>query len=168
MYTDNIFLGCKMNVEISRTTDVLNTAETTKTNVVSNMASNIADKFVTTIKLLEGERWWGGTVIDGIYEPFGKQLFTRDLSEWTQKLREVPEASNQSSPLLISTCGRYVWCKEPFKFTFEDRTLSIKHSSSLTFNKVGDKLSDAYKYACNKYFPPSDRSRRARKLHSVD
>lgn len=147
-----------MNVEISRTTDVLNTAETTKTNVVSNMASNIADKFVTTIKLLEGERWWGGTVIDGIYEPFGKQLFTRDLSEWTQKLREVPEASNQSSPLLISTCGRYVWCKEPFKFTFEDRTLSIKHSSSLIFNKVGDKLSDAYKYACNKYFPPSDRS----------
>ena len=65
-----------MNVEISRTMDVLNTADATKTDVVSN----VVDKFVTTIRLLEGERWWGGTVIDGIYEPFGKQVFTRNLT----------------------------------------------------------------------------------------
>lgn len=112
----------------------------------------------TTIPLLEGERWWGGSVCDGAYEPFGNQEFTRNLSTWHQESMKLPEASNQSAPLLLSTHGRYIWCENPFSFTFANNQLSITHATSLTISKPGNTLSDAYQAACKLYFPPSKRS----------
>ena len=52
-------------------------------------------------ELLEGEYWWGGIVQDGIYMPYNEINFTRDLNK--------EQLYNQSSPLLLSDKGRYIW-----------------------------------------------------------
>lgn len=109
-----------------------------------------------TIPLLEHERWWGGNVADGRLMPYGKEPFARDLSSWKHH-PDLDEASNQSSPLLVSTKGRYVWSRNPFEFSFADGTLLVK-GSQLISGETGGSLRDAYKEACLRFFPPSHRT----------
>jgi len=98
------------------------------------------------IPLMQGEQFWGGCVTDGRAMPFGVTSFERDLYGDTRR--------NQAQPLLISNQGRYVWCEEPFKFTFADHRLIVQSDNGvIQFGKVGDSLRDAYQYVSRTYFP---------------
>ena len=98
------------------------------------------------IEILEGEYWWGGIVQDGIFMPYKEINFTRNL--YKQQL------NNQSSPLLLSSKGRYIWCEEPFKYCFEGNKLSINSKSSdIIFSEGHQNLRGAFLYSSVNYFP---------------
>lgn len=100
------------------------------------------------IELLPDELWWGGRVADGKSMPFGKTHFSVNLAE--------SSGANQSSPLLISNKGRYVWSEEPFAFQIDQACVRIQKGTDLiTFEEGYESLSGAYKHASHSYFPPT-------------
>lgn len=111
----------------------------------------------TTIHLLPGERWWGGRVADGRLMPYGSEPFQCNLATWHHVPGQLPEASNQSAPLLLSTAGRYLWDDDPFMFMFRDDTLTISSDHSIEVQTTaGGTLRDAYLAACQEHFQPSN------------
>ena len=111
-----------------------------------------------SIRTLPKERWWGGRVSDGISMPYGSgpNVFRRDLASWHHEPGQLPEASNQSAPLLISTAGRYIWDDAPFAFEFHGTTIDIQSTHEITVHATaGGTLRDAYLAACQQHFPPS-------------
>ncbi len=100
------------------------------------------------IKLFDGEHWWGGLVQDGILMPYGSIDFSRDLSE--------EQNNNQSAPLLISNHGRFVWSDEPFKFSFNKKTLNLESSfAAIEYGEGHENLREVFRYVSAKYFPPT-------------
>lgn len=110
---------------------------------------NVNGKKVDELKLalLEGEKWWGGLVVDGENMPFSSMNpFSVDL------LGECK--GNQGQPLLISSQGRYVWCEEPIAFTFTKDSLRVSSVfSEIKSGKEGATLRDAYLYCSRNFFP---------------
>jgi len=100
------------------------------------------------IPLLEGEGFWGGCVTDGKAMPFGKATFERDLYGNT--------GGNQAQPLLISNKGRYIWSEEPFKFSFDSKSLKLESKrGKVKIDKQGNSLREVYQYVSRTYFPSS-------------
>jgi alpha-glucosidase (family GH31 glycosyl hydrolase) len=102
------------------------------------------------VRLLPGERWWGGLVVDGINMPFDTGPFDRDLSDLN---------GNQAMPLLISSHGRSIWSEDPFQFRFEDGSLSVQPSHGLANPIVlrhdASDLRGAFKGAAARWFAPT-------------
>ena len=61
---------------------------------------------------LPGECWWGGTVIHGDQMPFTEET---EFS-WDMNSMEPVGIVNQTMPLLLSSCGRYIWSDLPFAY----------------------------------------------------
>ena len=98
------------------------------------------------IPLLDGEGFWGGCVTDGRAMPFGKATFERDLYGNT--------GGNQAQPLLISNKGRYIWSEEPFKFSFDSKSLKLESKrDKIEIGKQGNSLREVYQYVSRTYFP---------------
>ncbi|MFB9475247.1 glycoside hydrolase family 31 protein [Nonomuraea salmonea] len=100
-----------------------------------------------------GERWWGGSVDDGLSMPFGARPFARDLAA----PREPLGPSNQSAPVLLSTRGRVVWSERPFAFSFEDDVLRLS-GGGIEVGRTGGTLREAFLSASRRFFPPSGRA----------
>ena len=87
-----------------------------KTSIMSYVAASAialtagAAPVVSEIPLLEGERWWGGGGGDGHNQPYGAG---------DSKRVDLRSHGNTSSPLLVSSCGRYVWSEKPFGYEFK-------------------------------------------------
>lgn len=77
------------------------------------------------IPLLEGERWWGGRAMDALSMPYGTAEFSRDLAGAAAAPGRAGEASNQASPLLLSSAGRRVQADGPFRFRFTAGELEV-------------------------------------------
>ncbi len=100
------------------------------------------------LDIAAGEYWWGGLVQDGIYMPYKEKSFTRDLSK--------EQGNNQSTPLLLSSKGRYIWSNEPFTYCFEKNTLSIEsHTGEIESGEGFENLRNAFLAVSQKYFPPT-------------
>ncbi len=98
------------------------------------------------VTLLDGENFWGGCVTDGRAMPFGKTAFERDLYGNT--------GGNQAQPLLISDRGRYVWCEEPFRFSFDGKQLKLEsREGQFETGRQGDSLREAFQYVSRTHFP---------------
>src|SRR5258705_6703786 len=69
------------------------------------------------LTLLNNEQWWGGSSNYGHLMPF----HTKDYAANLYGDRSV----NQSTPLFISSAGRWVWSDEPFAYRFIKDTLII-------------------------------------------
>ncbi|NMM94558.1 glycoside hydrolase family 31 protein [Bifidobacterium oedipodis] len=114
-----------------------------------------------TIDLLPDELWWGGTVSDGRYMPFGDAPFARNLSTAGTSDNLIPTASNQSAPLLVSTKGRYLWSEGTFVFSFEHGTLHANCTSpdgQIVIVQTDGNLREAYLAASRNHFPASQRT----------
>ena len=72
-----------------------------------------------TLPIMDGERWWGGTVGGGWRMPLDA------TSKYSKDLR-VDSDGNQCAPLLLSTKGRWVWCEDAFRYSFKDGVLSVE------------------------------------------
>ncbi|MBU3112058.1 glycoside hydrolase family 31 protein [Clostridium lacusfryxellense] len=97
--------------------------------------------------LIDGERWWGGAVFDGTSMPYGKETFNRNL--------DPNETGNQSSPILISNKGRFIWSEDPFAFYFKDNFLTVKSKKGdIDFGEGHKNLQEVFKFVKDKYFAP--------------
>ncbi|WP_018616573.1 glycoside hydrolase family 31 protein [Segetibacter koreensis] len=98
------------------------------------------------IKLQPGERWWGGAVSEADKGPFGAFPYGVNLIG--------DNKGNQAQPLLISNHGRYVWCNQPFAFSFLHDSLLIDQAcDSMQQGKAGNTLGEVYRYVSQNYFP---------------
>lgn len=101
---------------------------------------------IMKIEILDNECWWGGIVQDGIFMPYKEIDFKRDLCK--------EQLFNQSSPLLLSNKGRYIWCEEPFEYSFEDKKISLNSKSDEIILSEGHRnLRGAFLHASVNYFP---------------
>lgn len=104
------------------------------------------------LPLLKGEQWWGGAVHYGHQMPFGNATrFSFNLYG--------DRSNNQSAPLLLSSKGRWVWCNEPFRFSFQNDTLRIaaQPNNTIKWGTAGNSLQSAYQSASAHFFPASGR-----------
>ncbi|MEO7835030.1 MAG: glycoside hydrolase family 31 protein, partial [Ginsengibacter sp.] len=102
------------------------------------------------IPLLKNEQWWGGTAQYGYRMPFGaNSSFSFNLYG--------DKSNNQSAPLLISNKGRWVWCDDPFLFSFQKDSLKVisQGSNKVIYGTAGNSLSSAYQYSSAHFFPSS-------------
>ena len=99
--------------------------------------------------LLPGEEWWGGLSHDAGKMPYTSQTkLTRDL--WGNN------NENQSQPILVSSLGRYVWCKDPIKYVFDSGKLTVNsRTGTVEHGQAGNDLASAYRYVSKTFFPPN-------------
>jgi len=123
-------------------------------------ASLFAEKFVSEIKPLSGEKWYGaytakafcGTPLKNLtFQPYQANEKKKDLS--------VDNRANQASPLLISNLGRYIWSNQPFAFEMKDGSVIIYSDvEKIEAVAVGKTLRDAYLGAMQVNFPASGKT----------
>ena len=113
-------------------------------------ASTLRGQHTTSIAIAEGEYWWGLATDLGCQMPFdGATLLS--LDHRTQNL------NNQTTPLLLSNTGRYIWCEGPMMCTISGGVLEISSGRGEIVEGVAEErsLRGAYKAACAKFFPSS-------------
>ena len=101
------------------------------------------------LKLLPAEQWWGGAGEYGYKMPFNRSSdFKYDL---------YGDASlNQSSPLLISNKGRWIWSEGTFSYAFKnDSLIVVSKNENIQSGTAGNDLVHAYDYVSKKFFPTS-------------
>lgn len=74
-------------------------------------------------------------------------VFSRDLT--------VNPTGNQAAPLLISSCGRYIWSESGFSFTFEGGLLTVEPIDELHLGDGFGTLRKAYLDVSKLFFAPS-------------
>lgn len=94
-------------------------------------------------RMLEGEYWWGGTTIT-------KYCPITEKSEYHQNFFE--RAANQTAPFFVSSEGRYIFSKEPFKVDISNGEIIID-GKNVIFSEECSCLRDAYMLAQKRYFP---------------
>ena len=103
------------------------------------------------IAILQGEKWWGGAVLDGRNSPLddGKFVYNQDADCKT----------NQAAPLYLSDKGRYIWSEKPLniKITKEKILVEAKDGEVIS-GKGGETLKEAFLYTSSKFFPPSGKT----------
>ena len=100
------------------------------------LAASATAGIVSEIPLLEGERWWGGGGADGQSQPYGASDSRRI---------DLGGHGNTSSPLLVSSCGRYVWSEKPFGYEFKANKLVLDSDvEKIEPTVAGTTLREAY------------------------
>ena len=68
------------------------------------------------VTMLDTEVWYGGSVAEALHNPFtSDSVYDYDMSF----------GLNQTMPLFISTCGRYIWCERPMKVHMENGEITL-------------------------------------------
>lgn len=99
------------------------------------------------IKMLTGERWYGGDVMNGNDMPYGKD------SQFHCRVIEKRGGHNQVSSLLLSNLGRLIYGGE-FSFKISKGVITLLfHGEKPNVIKCGNTLKDAYKKASEVVFP---------------
>ncbi|NDP20040.1 MAG: glycoside hydrolase [Paludibacter sp.] len=122
--------------------------------------SIFAQKFMSEIKSLEGEKWYGAYTAkafcntplkDITFQPYAANEKRNDL--------RTDNRGNQAAPLLMSNKGRYVWSNAPFVFEFKDGNIILSSDVEKIESAVGGKtLREAYMSAQAKFFPASGKT----------
>ena len=103
---------------------------------------------VKEIEILPNEKWWGGATDLGNKMPFCDNTIEADL--------QTQNFNNQTTPLLISNKGRYIWCDGPFQFQLRDGKIRIESArGTIEYATAGNTLKEAYLTASGKYLPPA-------------
>ena len=106
-----------------------------------------------SVKMLDGENWWGGANYFGSQMPFTqKTAIAIDLTK--------SGFANQYASMLISDKGRVVWCDDQTVVTITNGTIRMasKSAASVVLEKGGKNLKDAFLYAANKWFPSTGKT----------
>ena len=114
-------------------------------------ASPLSAGEVFKVAILPGESWFGAVVSCGLDMPWtgSTKGFSRDLRK--------DSYTNQTSPMLLSDKGRWIWCDEPFAFTVDGGEISIETSGSAsvtTGTAKGGTLRAAYLFCMESHFRP--------------
>ncbi|MDO5017236.1 MAG: glycoside hydrolase family 31 protein [Porphyromonas sp.] len=103
--------------------------------------------YTTTIAPKGEEKWWGALTAMGGQMPYG----TTPMIDFGAN-----NLNNQTSPLLLSSEGRYVWSESPFSFKVSGDTLYIESRyEEVSVTDAGRSLREAYTAAVRAHFPPT-------------
>ena len=87
-----------------------------------------------TVKMLENEYWWGGSVSRSEAQPFGPDSeFQMDGQHW---------GGNQSMPLFLSNKGRYIWCDIPMTIQISGGEIALSADAPIEVCEAGATLRD--------------------------
>ena len=101
------------------------------------------------ITMLEGEKWWGSVTDLGNIMPFDSETTIR-FNHQTQNF------NNQTTPLLVSNKGRYIWSDSPFKAEIKDGNISLEAArGTIDCVQAGTNLREAFVAASKAHFPAS-------------
>ena len=106
-----------------------------------------------SVKMLDGENWWGGANYFGSQMPFTqKTALAIDLTK--------SGFANQYASMLISDKGRVVWCDDQTVLTITNGTIRMvsKSAAPVVLEKGGKNLKEAFLYAANKWFPSAGKT----------
>lgn len=121
------------------------------TLLFSACIQNTEQQKVTTISLLQDEKWWGGAVTDGRNSPYSDRNFTYDQNGNCK--------GNQAQPLYLSNKGRYIWSEKPLKISFSpDKIILQTNGDEIITGRSGSTLKDAFLYCSKSFFPPSGKT----------
>lgn len=99
------------------------------------------------IKFLENEYWFGPEVARGLDYPLSSESSVEICTE-------PAVCVNQTQPLMLSTCGRYIFCQTGFTAKFENGTLTVtSKTGEVDFSEGHENLRGAFLAASKKYFP---------------
>lgn len=103
----------------------------------------------TEFRLLENEYWWGGHSFKGRSMPYSaEKSFSDTLIDNNQ--------CNQTSGMLISSKGRWLWNDEPFSFEFKDGLFRAKDNGKGRFlagTAADATLRGAFREVSKRFFP---------------
>ena len=117
-----------------------------------------AQTYSLEVQMLPGESWWGG--MDNphawqILEAGGNYTFPMDERTVASMDFTHQTYSNNCVPFFVSTAGRYIWCDEPLKASFNNGHISLESSSPISLVNAGKNLKEAYLAAAAAHFPPT-------------
>ncbi|MDL2212570.1 glycoside hydrolase family 31 protein [Bacteroides sp. OttesenSCG-928-D19] len=116
--------------------------------LIITVSLSIPAQQVKEIAILPGEKWWGGATGLGSSMPFQDNMDLVDL--------RTENFNNQTTPLLVSNKGRYIWSDSPFAFQQKNGTITLtSQKGNVTCFTAGKTLKDAYLAASGKHFSPS-------------
>ena len=98
-----------------------------------------------SIKLKEGEYFWGGDAGCGWEMPISKD------SSYNRDFRY--NSTTQCMPMYLSTKGRYVWSEKALKATICDGEITFESDDTIELNEDGTSLREAYINVMEKHFP---------------
>lgn len=100
------------------------------------------------VPYLNGEKWYGLATDLGPVMPFEPDSVVYDL--------RIQDFNNQTSPLLLSSKGRYIWADGPLKVSFDNNGINVEaHRGTPELSQAADSsLRGAYNEASARYFPP--------------
>lgn len=102
-----------------------------------------------TVKMLEGELWYGPSTKIG-------QLLPHDESTDFYTDIETGCSCNQDNPFLVSNLGRYIYAPRGFKLTVKGGIITVDSSFGEVFFHEGfGTLKAAFLDAVKRYFPPN-------------
>ena len=100
---------------------------------------------VKVLDLEKDEKWFGGAVNEAHKMPF-KEGYSINLYG--------DNKGNQSSPLFLSSTGRYIWSEEPFEFTLKDGKIILsKASGEIETGRSGNTLAQSFIAVSHQFFP---------------
>ena len=107
--------------------------------------------FKKEIVILEGEKWWGGAVLDGRNSPFSEEKFVYN--------QDANCKANQAAPFFLSNKGRFIWSEKPLKIEItEERIMVEAIGGNVITGKEGETLKEAFLSASRQFFPPSGKT----------
>ena len=100
---------------------------------------------VVKVYPLDGESWWGISNTDGYLQPF-TDYETVDLENHSRL--------GHTSPFMVSSKGRYIWCDSPFTISCNDGVFTlVSNDAPIQVVEAGRNLKESYLAACQKHFP---------------
>ena len=107
---------------------------------------------VRTVKIEDGELWWGAANFFGTNMPFSAK------TRLTVNLRKR-NYSNQCASLLMSNRGRVIWSEGQSDITFKDGAITMDADAPVAVETAAEPtLPGAYRHAMRKWFPPSGKT----------
>lgn len=118
------------------------------TLLLSVAAGSLSAQYTTKTDVLKGEKWWGVFLTGDQMMPLDKPFPQTDLSTWVK---------SHTTPFLVSSRGRYIWSKTPFKIEYDGNSILIDSPVEAVEAVTGGKtLREAYLVCCHRNFPPSE------------
>lgn len=113
------------------------------------IAMSVSVTFASDFTVEEGEMWWGGATGLASRMPFGSDTLSLD--------HRIQNFNNQTSPLLVSNHGRYLWSDGPMKLQFDGNGKLLADDGCKMGNGATPTLRGAYLEAMKNHFSPSGR-----------
>ena len=99
-----------------------------------------------TVKMNEGENWWG------VANQYGRQMPFNAKSRIKMDIRKS-NFSNQCVSMLVSDQGRVIWTDAQALFDIADGEIKVESATPVSVEQGGRTLAEAFRHASAKHFP---------------